>query len=305
MTGEPVLVLGATGRHGNTGAHLVSRLRQEGRAVRALVRATGPRTDALAKLGAEIVVGDLHDRRTLVTALTDVMSAYFTYPVAAGIVDAAANYAAAVRDTGSAARTVVMSMGPAHPQSPSGLGRSQWLAEQVLQWAGVEVVILRVAALFHENLKLLHARSIATERSFRNSFGTQQVAWISGQDAAELAVAALLDPRRFAGQVVHVPGPEQFSHPEIAEKLSVMLGVPVEFDPVSKDRWRQELENLDVPGVNSAMAQHISELGHIVSRSGPTVPADPQALMWYTGSVPVSLDDFLRANATEFGGSAR
>ena len=162
MTGEPVLVLGATGRHGNTGAHLVSRLRQEGRAVRALVRATGPRTDALAKLGAEIVVGDLHDRRTLVTALTDVMSAYFTYPVAAGIVDAAANYAAAVRDTGSAARTVVMSMGPAHPQSPSGLGRSQWLAEQVLQWAGVEVVILRVAALFHENLKLLHARSIAT-----------------------------------------------------------------------------------------------------------------------------------------------
>src|SRR5439155_10002173 len=37
-TTSPILITGATGRHGGTGAHLVRRLREAGRAVRALAR---------------------------------------------------------------------------------------------------------------------------------------------------------------------------------------------------------------------------------------------------------------------------
>ena len=96
----PILVTGATGRHGSTGEHVARRLREEGKPVRIVARTLSERTDALAALGAEVVVGDLHDRRTLVTALADVDQAYFTYPVDAGVVTAAANYAAAVRETG-------------------------------------------------------------------------------------------------------------------------------------------------------------------------------------------------------------
>lgn len=40
---------------------------------------------ALQSSGAEIVVGDLHDRRTLIPALEGVEVAYFTYPIAGGI----------------------------------------------------------------------------------------------------------------------------------------------------------------------------------------------------------------------------
>ena len=64
-TATPILVIGATGRHGSTGWHVANRLHQEGRAVRILARSINDRTDALAALGAEVVVGDLHDRRTL------------------------------------------------------------------------------------------------------------------------------------------------------------------------------------------------------------------------------------------------
>lgn len=71
-TDNPILITGATGRHGNTGEYLVRRLREEGRAVRVLARTPSERTERLAELGAEIAIGDLHDRRTLVPALADV-----------------------------------------------------------------------------------------------------------------------------------------------------------------------------------------------------------------------------------------
>lgn len=166
----PILVTGATGRHGSTGAHVARRLREEGRPVRILARAL-------------VVIGDLHDRRSLVTALADVELAYFTYPVDAGVVPAAANYTAAVRETGRAIRTVVMSMGPAHPLHPSDLGRAQWLAEEVMTWGGLDVLILRVGATFHQNLIALHGDSIRRENLLRNSFGDGQVGWINGSDA--------------------------------------------------------------------------------------------------------------------------
>ena len=133
-TTSPILITGATGRHGGTGAHLARRLREAGRSVRALVRRLDERTAPLQALGAEIVVGDLHDRASLVPALEGVGSAYFTYPVNGGIVQAAANFAAAARQVGGRPRVVVMSVGVSHPESPSHLGRAQWLAEEVLGW---------------------------------------------------------------------------------------------------------------------------------------------------------------------------
>ena len=210
-TAAPVLVIGATGRHGSTGWHVAHRLQQEGRTVRILTRSINDRTDALAALGAEVVIGDLHDRRTLLAALADVDLAYFTYPIDEGVVRAAANYAAAVREAGSAIRTVVMSMAPAHPAHPSDLGRDQWLAEEVMAWAGLDVLVLRIAATFHENIVTLHGDSIRQGDMLRNSFGDRPVGWINGTDAAEVAIAALLHPERFDGPICYPKGSEELN----------------------------------------------------------------------------------------------
>jgi uncharacterized protein YbjT (DUF2867 family) len=302
---NPILVIGATGRHGNTGEHLVSRLRAEGRAVRVLARTLSQRTDRLIKLGAEVVIGDLNNRHSLLPALANVDLAYFTYPVAAGVVSAAATYAAAVRQVGRFPRTVVMSMGPAQPDHPSELGKAQWLAEQVLDWAGLDLQILRVTALFHENLLVLHSRSIREQRAFRNSFGTTPMGWISGRDAAELGLAALLHPGRFDAPVTYPQGSEQFTHTQIAQMLSDVLGTRIEFTPVTENQWRHELIALsdadqnDV--VNPAMAQHISSIGHAVSNnSRPTLPANPDALQKMIGRQPLGLRDFLETNRERF-----
>lgn len=303
-TRSPILVIGATGRHGSTGAHLVQRLREEGHRVRVLARTVGDRTDRLAALGAEVVQGDLHDRRTLAPALADVELAYFTYPIAEGAVSAAANYASAVRDAGGNPRTVVMSMGPANPDHPSALGRAQWLAEQVLQWAGLDLLILRVAAVFHENLLVLHAPSVRAEAVLRNSFGTSAVGWIGGRDAAELSLAALLHPERFDRPVLYPQGSEQFTHAEIADLLSEVLGTPVRYQPVTREQWQRELTDLsasdDADVVNPAMAQHISSVGEVLARSGAAVPADAATLHTLMGRPPQTLRDFLIANRAAF-----
>lgn len=304
MTDNPILVTGATGRHGNTGEYLVTCLRDAGRSVRVLARTLSERTDRLADLGAEVVVGDLHDRRSLLPALDDVDLAYFTYPIDAGIIPAAANYASAVREVGRRPRTVVMSMGPSHPESPSNLGRAQWLAEDVLQTAGLDLLILRVAALFHENLAVLHGDSIRERGLIRNSFGRGEVAWISGRDAAELALAALLHPERFDDAVYYAKGSEVLSHGEIASLLTDLTGVDVRFEPVTRDEWRSDLEELahssvgDV--VNPAMAQHISAVGHMVATNGRSLPADRDALAALIDREPVTMQQFLEANLDTF-----
>jgi uncharacterized protein YbjT (DUF2867 family) len=295
----PTLVTGATGRHGSTGAHVARRLREEGKPVRVLARTLGELTDALAALGAEVVIGDLHDRRSLVAALADVEQAYFTYPVDAGVIPAAANYAAAVRETDRAVRTVVMSMGPAHPMHPSDLGRAQWLAEEVMVWGGLNVLILRVGATFHQNLIALHGDSIRRENLLRNSFGDGAVGWINGSDAGELAVAALLRPGSFDGPVCYPSGSELLNHHEVAEILTEELGRPIAFEPISPDAWRQDLVRLaeEHPGgvINTAMAGHISNVGAAVAARGAP-PADCSELARLIHRTPMSLREFVRAN---------
>jgi uncharacterized protein YbjT (DUF2867 family) len=281
----PILVTGATGRHGSTGAHVARRLREEGRPVRILARALSERTDALAALGAEVIFGDLHD-----TA------------VDTGIVPAAANYTAAVRETGRAVRTVVMSMAPAHPQHPSELGRAQWLAEEVMTWGGLDVLILRVAATFHENLVALHGDSIRRDNLLRNSFSDKPVGWINGSDAGELAVSGLLSPELFEGPVCYPSGSEQLNHHEVAEILSQELDRAISFEPISPDRWHEELigvsENHPGGVVNYAMAGHIANVGAAVAaRGAPSV--EFTELTRLIDRTPVSLRDFVRANRAE------
>jgi uncharacterized protein YbjT (DUF2867 family) len=298
----PILVTGATGRHGSTGAHVARRLREEGRPVRILARTLSERTDALADLGAEVVIGDLHDRRSLLTALADVDLAYFTYPVDAGVVPAAANYTAAVRETGRAVRTVVMSMAPAHPEHSSELGRAQWLAEEVMTWGGLDLLILRVAATFHENIVALHGDSIRRDNLLRNSFGDKPVGWINGGDAGEIAVAGLLRPEVFDGPVCYPSGSELLNHHQIAEILSQELDRTISFEPISRDRWRDELIHVsdNHPGgvVNYAMAGHIANVGAAVAaRGAPSV--EFIELTRLINRTPVSLREFIRVNRSE------
>jgi uncharacterized protein YbjT (DUF2867 family) len=296
---KPILVVGATGRHGGTGAAVAHALLAQGSPVRALVRKVDERTIPLQALGAELIQGDLHDRRSLAKALEDVEAAYFTYPISAGVVDAAANFAAAGRSTGLK-RVVVMSMAPAHPESPSHLGRAQWLAEEILQWAGFSCLHLRIAAVFFENIEMLHRDEIESDGVIRNSFADIPVSWIAAEDAAGIAAVALLHPERFEGQTAIYPGAErQYTQTEIAEIIGRHLGRPIRHETISKQSWQERIVRLNGTDarVGADMAAHISAVA--ASLTKPFPPNDIIAST--TGRSPMSLEEMLGAGKLRFG----
>lgn len=288
------LVTGVTGRHGGTGAFVATSLLKQGHRVRALVRKVDPGVEALRGQGAEIVVADLVDRRTLGPALEGIETAYFTWPVAAGIVNAAAHFASAGRKAGLK-RVVVMSMGAAHPESPSALGRAQWLAEELLEWAGFSCLHLRVAAYFFENLQLLHQAEIEGDGVLRSSYGDVPTNWMAGVDAARLAVAALLDPAAFGSQgtAVYPTGNQRHTMADLARILGAHLGRSLRHETISTEAWQQNLVGLARSGtrVNEDMAAHISALG-AGRREMPVNDLFQKAV----GRAPMSLADTLREN---------
>ncbi|WP_238396795.1 hypothetical protein [Mycolicibacterium sp. CBMA 234] len=162
------------------------------------------------------------------------------------------------------------------------------------------MLILRVAALFHENLEVLHTQSVHEDGVMRNSFGDSTIGWINGRDAAELAIAAMLHPDQFDGPTSFVLGPEAFTHAQIAELLTDVLERPVRFEAISADEWRHELEHRGNSVINNGMAQHISSVGAAIARSGQSIPVDPQKVRDLTGREPLSLREFLIARKGAF-----
>lgn len=304
-----VLVTGATGRHGGTGAVVAWRLREEGHTVRVLVRRHDERSAALEAEGYDVRVGDLRDRLSLLDAMTGVTMATFCYPVDAGIIEAATSFASALRQAAPKARVVVMSMLAAHEASPSHLGRAQWLAEEALLWSGLSVRILRIAALFYENVTLLHGQSIRDRGVIRNCFGAAKTPWIAGVDAAELMVSALLHPERFGDDPISYPsGAVSHSHDEIAALLSHTLGRDVRFENVSRETWRDELVTQARGGsvaINEDMAAHISTLASAMAARGATRSIDAPALAWQLGRAPVPFEVFARDRASELNAASR
>src|SRR5690349_17975830 len=98
---QPVLVAGAAGgTQGSTGRLVASCLMESGVPVRALVHKRDARCDHLQKRGAEVVEGDLLNPASVQAAMKNIKRAYFTYPVADGLLDATAIFASAAREAG-------------------------------------------------------------------------------------------------------------------------------------------------------------------------------------------------------------
>jgi uncharacterized protein YbjT (DUF2867 family) len=304
----PILVIGATGRHGGTGATVVDRLRGRGRPVRALVRSDDERAAELRRRGATTVVGDLHDRASLAAAAQDVSAVYFTYPVATGVVSAAANLASVLVDVSPKPHLVVMSMAVSAVDSPSKLGQAQAVAEEVFTWAGLNPTVLRFGGLFHENVVLLHGATIRENSLLANSFGEGPAPWIGGDDAAEIAVAHLLAPPPDSARISYPPPTEVINHGDVARIISAETGRPVRFEPISAGAWRRDLEAAaeaePTSPINAAMAQHISTIGAALSqRTEPLIAADPDALAAILERPPTRFVDFVRRNLSHLAES--
>ena len=301
---ETVLVIGATGRHGGTGARVVERLQAAGRLVRALVRSDDDRAQRLRESGVQTLVGDLHDRRTLLPALDGASSVYVAYPVAAGIVDALMNVASVIRELGTSPHVVIMASGAAEPNSPSGIARAHALSEELLLQLGVNFTALRGSAFFYENILMLHSYSIRETGAFANSFGDARQAWISGTDVADLCATALLEPQRHTNSpFVYPPGHELLSHQEIADIISEETGREVRYRHITADEWSRQLQAHSGGLPNHAMITHITTMAAMCANNTTILrkDTDPSALAAASGRPPLTFRNFVRQHRSAFG----
>src|SRR5580704_4227048 len=210
---KPILVTGATGTQGGTCRAVAKLLLERGLPVRALVRTLDDRAEALRELGAEIAVGDFGNYQSLLAALEGVESAYFCYPVGAGIAEAAGFFAGAGRQQGLK-RIVDLSLATTRVDSPSPQGRAQWVAEQIFEWAGFRGVHLRIAAFFMENVLLLDGNSIRRSGRIANSFGDKALSWISGEDVGAMAAELLINDAHASERILIAGGVERLTYSE-------------------------------------------------------------------------------------------
>src|SRR5277367_3445637 len=294
-----ILVTGATGRQGGTGRAAAAYLLKRGRSVRALVRSIDERAEALRDLGIEIVVGDYGNYRSLVSALDGVEAAYFCYPVAAGIAEAAGFFAAAGREQGLK-RIVDLSLATTRVDSPSPQGRAQWVAEQIFEWAGFRGVHLRIAAFFMENIPLLDGDSIRRSGRIANSFGDKALSWISGKDVGAMAAELLINDALASSRILIAGGVERLTYSEVAKTISAAVGKAVRYDELTPDEWRCELtaaakakgDEVNLRGIDHLVAQSVA------LRAGPALPVTEHVRL-ITGQYPITFAAFAKRHQEE------
>jgi len=289
------LSVGAGGSHGATGNHVVRQLLAQGLSVRAFVRQADERAKELGELGADIAVGDLHSFKDVRAALDGVQRAYFTYPVADGLLEATTMFVSAGKQTGL--RSVVnMSQITARPDHASPAARQHWLAERVLDWSGIGVTHLR-PPFFLENLFNVAAPTVGADSKIYLPYGQGRHAPIAGEDIARVAVGILTDPDPHRGRTYVPTGPASLMMAEQASVFTDVLGRETEYVEISVQAWREILSR--VPVMTPYLIEHLARVAE--SHQHGEFDAVTDVVGTIGGASPKSLKMFIRQNQTAFG----
>jgi NAD(P)H dehydrogenase (quinone) len=214
-----ILVTGATG---DTGRPTVRELLKKGLKVRALAHREDARSRELASLGAEIVYGDITSLRDMRRAMDGVDRAYFCFPIAEGLVEAAVIFAQVAREQ-SVQHIVNLSHKQSRPAARSKVTQNHWLSEQVFEWSGIPTTNLRVT-FFAE--WLLYISAFIQRGRYIVPFNKNgRFAPLAAADTAKIIANILEKPEGHAGQTYQLHGPKEFSHKELAAEVGRVLGI--------------------------------------------------------------------------------
>ncbi len=238
MADADILVSGATGR---TGGAAIDELLKMGQRVRAYVRSDDERARALRERGVDVAIGDFTAIDDIRAAMEGVKSAYFLYPIAPGIIGAAAYFAEAAKEAGVTA-IVNMSQISARRESKSHAAQDHWVSERVFDWSGVATTHLR-PTFFADWLIYPHfAKEIWAKKTIEFPFQNGRHAPISTDDHGPVIAHILADPAGHGGKIYTLHGPVEMNHTEIAAAMSEALGAKIEYAPTSIEEFRQKME---------------------------------------------------------------
>jgi uncharacterized protein YbjT (DUF2867 family) len=286
-----VLVTGATG---NTGGYAIKYLLEKQVAVRALVHQIDQRSDALAAMGVEIVVGNLSDLESVTAAMKDISSAFFVYPIKQpGIIEATAYFAQAALENG-VSHIVNLSQFGAHRHVKSHGAQNHWIAERLFERSGVPVTQLR-PTLFAEWF-LYQALNIRTKNQFYLPFGNARFAPIATEDIGRVIATILADPAPHTGKSYDLFGPKIIDMTTAAAIFSEALGRKITYVPVDAATFGGIVKT--ALNADPYFVQHVSSLGQDLA-DGRTAGMN-NLVEKLTGQKPMNMLEFINRNKIAF-----
>ena len=299
---ETILVTGAAGgNQGATGHRILQLLVERGCKVRALVHKIDERSQRLEKLGVEVLPGDLLDLHSVSKALRGIKRAYFTYPVADGLMEATAIFAAAAREA-KTEMVVNMSQFQSSSSAPTLRNLQHRLADQIFDWADVGALHLN-APVFYENVRALISRTVTDQNTIYLPWGKGDAVFplIGAEDVSRVA-AALLAADNLPAQTRYRLVGEVLTVAAIVDTVSRALNRPIRYVEITDDQWKKATEER----INRHALDHLSNLWRFFRTSGIRKGEEgfevSKIIEQLTGQRPQTLEEFFRLNADSFGG---
>jgi len=239
------LIVGATGI---LGSEICRLLAKKGESVRALVRSTSnpDKVAQLKALKAEVILGDLKDRRSLdaacrgATAVVSTASSTLSRQEGDSIESVDREGQVNLVDAASAAGVthfVLISFPNVDIDFP--LQRAKRAVEDRLRSSGMSYTILQPT--FFTEVWLSPALGFDPKNAKAQIYGSghHKISFISFQDVARFAVAAL-DPRLAPNAIVKLGGPEALSPLEAVRLAEQVVGKPIEVQHVPEEALRAQ-----------------------------------------------------------------
>lgn len=260
------LVTGAGGGVAGISPQVVTRLRDRGETVRAMVHHDDARADALRAQGADVVVGDLTNPADVFAAMSGVTRMFFNMSVSPDYLQATALACAMAKELDNLEVLVNMSQMTVSQMTVTSTEESKqqrlhWLAEHVINWSGIPAVHIRPTVLLENPLfATLAARSIRETGQLSLPFGTGRTSPIASSDVAKVVTTVLCAPRDHLGAVYELTGPATLDIDELAAQYAQALGRPVSAARPPYEEWLQVLNEMGLP---PHLQQHIATMARL------------------------------------------
>jgi len=278
-----------TGASGSVGKAVLREAIRTGSNVRGMFRSK--EDAAKAPSGCEAVLADYADKQSLLKALDGVGSVYVVCSPIPQLVELESNMIDACKEAGVKHVVLNSALGAGnYPKSFPGWHRK---VEDKLKSTGMSYTILRPNG-FLQNIVGFNAPSIRAQGTFYAAMGDAKVCYLDVSDIAVVAVKAL-EGGAHAGKTYELNGPEAISNQELAARISKMTGRTVTFVDIPESAQREAMLGLGMPEWQVTALLELQQ--YYKQGDGARTDGLLQTLL---GRAPVTLDQYLAANAREF-----
>ena len=261
-----------------------------------MVHGKDARSDALEKLGADVLIGDLLEINTIRAAMDGVDAAYFVWPVQPGLIHATVNFIQAAKEAG-VTTAINLSQRSANRDSTSNSCRDSFIAEQVFNWSGLPVIHLR-PTYFLEWLLYPWQLPYIQKGILRMPVGKGRHSPIAADDQGRVIAALLKNPGEHIGTTIAISGPVEMDHEEMAAALSEALGRRIVFHDIPIPEYCASLEGMGVPNF---VVQHFR--GAMLDYQNGHMSGSDNNVETLTGRRSMTVGEFAHAHASVLNGT--